>query len=360
MVIEKIHLKNFRNFVNLEIDLSRGINLFIGDNGSGKTNLLEAIHYLSFGKPIRSVREDDMIRFSSNYFYLLIKYIKDEKERIISIHYSKESKNFKKDDIDLKKKSDLIGELVIIPFSPEDADVIRGGASQRRRALDIVLCSANREYLETLKWYNRSLKQRNALLNNMRNSYETPEELTQWNKMLSDYGIYLMEKREEMLKDIKSIIAELVDELKLPYKHFEVSYKPSIENNSILKTLENNLKKDLKYGWTTAGPHRDDISFSLNRLEVARFASRGQQRLFSIIFRIAEVEIYFRRVYEYPVIIIDEAFIELDKCAVRTIEDKLSNYPQVIMASADNRVIDRRKVKKSFYIERGEIEEKKI
>lgn len=360
MYIHHLVIKNFRNYVEGEIDFTQGLNLLVGDNGSGKTNLLEAIHYLSYGKPIRTAKEADLVRFSANEFFLEMSFNRQNRDHQIKIYYSSDQKRYQYDGVEITKKSALIGELVVVPFSPEDADVIRGGAAQRRRAMDIILCSSNQQYLKYLKWYNKTLKQRNALLQDFHNGYHQESELKQWDKILSDYGDYLMECRGKFTEEIKQEILDIVNELDFPFKHLDLIYQPSVPPAKFYKTLDQNFEKDISFGYTTAGPHRDDIKFVLNHKPVAKFASRGQQRLISLLFRLAEVEIYFKQVYEYPVIIIDEAFIELDKQTVDLIVEKLFSYPQIIMASADPEVIDQSKVNRKFKIGQGNVEEIKI
>ncbi|KQC12537.1 MAG: hypothetical protein APR63_02560 [Desulfuromonas sp. SDB] len=360
MFINHLAIKNFRNYVEADIHFVEGLNLLIGNNGSGKTNLLEAIHYISYGKPIRIAKEADLVRFSANDFFLETGFNRQDLDHQIRIYYSPDQKRYQYDGVELSKKSALIGQLVVVPFSPEDADVIRGGAAQRRRAMDIILCSSNQQYLKNLKWYNKTLKQRNALLQDFHQGYHQEKELKQWDKILVDYGDYLMECRRKFTQDIKQEILQIVGELNFPYKHLDLIYDPSVQPSLFSKTLESNFEKDISYGWTTSGPHRDDLKFILNHKPVAKFASRGQQRLISLLFRLAEVELYFKQVYEYPVIIIDEAFIELDNQSVDLIVDKLLSYPQIILASADPEVINHRKVNRKFKIGQGSVEKIKI
>ncbi|MBN1151030.1 DNA replication and repair protein RecF [candidate division WOR-3 bacterium] len=353
MLIKRLHLKNFRNFENADLDLERGINFFYGDNGSGKTNLLESLHCISYGKSFRNAFEDDLVRFSSTGFSISVVFEKKGEEISLSVKYSGRKKEFKKNGTQLDKKSDLIGELAVIPFSPEDADVVSQGSAQRRRALDILLSSVDGEYLKSLRWYNKTLRQRNALLERIRNKESQEAEITSWDKMLALYGEYIISERGKIIESLKENILKLLEQMKFSFESVDLKYYPSIKNGEISEKLALNLNKDLNLITTTQGPHRDDFVFFLNGLDASKFSSRGQQRLLSFLFRLAEVDIFKFFAGEYPVIMIDEAFIELDKNTVTKLEEKISSYPQVVLASADREVITEDKVSSYFEISDG-------
>lgn len=358
MIIEHIHLRNFRNYFNENIEFTPGINLFIGNNGSGKSNLLEAIHYISLGRPIRSSKEIDLINFAATYFHLSLRFKKKDILNTLSIYFSKEKKIFKKNNLQFRKKSDLIGKIMVIPFSPEDADVIRGGPSQRRRSVNILLCSLDNTYLENLRNLKKSIRQRNALLMRIRRREDTKDHLTYWNQLIDYSGRPIMKRRKEIIEKLNVFCLNIIKELNFPYKDLRITYEQSCDPKNILEELKKNTDKDIKLCRTTVGPHRDDIIFETNALSVQKFSSRGQQRLFSLIFRIAEAEIYFEQKKEYPILIIDEAFIELDKKTQKTLEEKLSQYPQVLIASADDKLIEEINTSSVYYVENGKIQKK--
>lgn len=359
MLIKHLHLKNFRNFENASLNFERGINFFHGDNGSGKTNMLEALHYISYGKSIRNAPEEDLVRFSSTGFAVSVTFEKKEEETTLGIKYSDRKKEFRKNDIKLEKKSDLIGELAVIPFSPEDADVIAQGSSQRRRAIDILLSSVDGEYLKSLRWYNKTLRQRNALLERIRNKESNDSEVAYWDKMLSLYGEYLVCERGKIINVLKENILRLIGEMDMSFESFDMRYEPSVKSGDIAVKMSANIVRDLALMTTSQGPHRDDFVFFLNGLDASKFSSRGQQRLLCFLFRLAEVDIYRNYASEYPVIVIDEAFIELDAKTVLKLEDKLVSYPQVLLASADKEVISEKKVSSFFNISNGYVEKNK-
>ncbi|MBN1619802.1 DNA replication and repair protein RecF [candidate division WOR-3 bacterium] len=359
MFIKHLHLKNFRNYENASIDLDRGINLFFGENGSGKTNLLDATHYISYGKSVRNSPEDELVRFSSTGFAVSVVFEKKGEDCTLSVKYSDRKKEFWKNEMKLEKKSDLIGELTVIPFSPEDADVISQGSAQRRRALDILLSSVDGEYLKSLRWYNKTLRQRNALLERIRNKESLETETVHWDKMLSLYGEYIVHERGKMIEILRDNISRLAAEMETPFENFDMEYRPSLKRGEIAEKMSANLGRDLKSLTTTQGPHRDDFVFYINGQDASKFASRGQQRLLCFMFRLAEVDIYRDNAGEYPVIVIDEAFIELDKSTVLKLEDKLTSYPQVLLASADGNVISEKIVSAFFNVSGGYVEKNK-
>jgi len=231
LIIEHLHLRNFRNYFTENIDFTPGINLFIGPNGSGKSNLLEAIHYISLGRPIRSSKEFDLINFASTYFFLSLRFKKKDILTTLSIYFSKEQKTYKKNDFQLKNKSDLVGKLMAIPFSPEDADVIRGGPSQRRRAINILLCSLDISYLENLRNFKKSIRQRNALLMRIRKREDTKEHLSYWDSLIDYYSKPIIKRRKDIIEKINSFCLKTIKELNFPYKDLRITYKQACESN---------------------------------------------------------------------------------------------------------------------------------
>ena len=321
MVIEKIELDHYRNYDHLKLYPQDGINLLFGKNGSGKTNLLEAIHYCALGKSHRISQDVHAVTVGEKSGYCTIsvrgKWTKNE----ISVRLVPEeniAKNIFIDHKKVKKLSEMMGVLRCVIFSPEDLDLIKEGPSGRRRFLDMMISQINRSYFVALQQYKNAMEQRNAILRNCR-VMECPPD-----SMISDFEESMAKQAKIIYQERKKIIEFISDEsLKIYQKIsgredevFNVQYHGFLKKDDSIEQYTENLarnrEEDLRQGMTTIGPHRDDLQLTLNRKNMKLFASQGQMRTAALSLKLSQLQILTKAGGESPVLLLDDVMSELD------------------------------------------------
>lgn len=363
MFIKSLKGSNFRNLSSFDLEFAPGKNLFLGLNGSGKTNLLEAIHYLCIGRSMRSVAEDEqMIGFTREWFRLEGVAQTTEGEINVEAAYNKEEKRLKINGELQQKLSELIGRMPVISLSPEDDDLCKSGPGVRRRFMDLAISQFSRTYLADLQDYNRILKQRNQLLYAIKEGRSNAASLEVWNQQLVECGMKLVRKRMEVIDDLKEMAGSRYvgisggrERLGLRY-HLSYKYEPGqpIEE-AFAKALATGFEFERRRGITMFGPHRDDMEISLAGMRIRQFGSQGQQRTAAIALKLAVAEIMAAQLKEKPVILLDEIFAELDSQRAGLLIQQLDPEYQVFVASAHENDITRQDGFKIFRVEEGRI-----
>lgn len=312
-MLKKIILQNFRNYDYLELNLSRG-NIFIGDNAQGKTNLLEAVNFLSNTKSFRTSKDQNAIKEGESFFSILGSLDSGIEIKIISEKvFENIRKTVKRKDIKVSLKS-IIGEFISVIFSPEDISFFTDSSQKRRRYLDIVLCQVDKIYLENLIKYKKTLEQRNAFLKALKEGRGNIQELRVWDESLAEYGIYLIEKRDELITFINQNISYFYSKLSLKDELVEIKYISNvISKNIFLENLEFKLNYDISSGVTSIGPHRDDIIFLKDGKEINIFSSRGELRSVILALKFCEGKYFEEIKEEKATYLLDDVFSELDK-----------------------------------------------
>ena len=330
MFIDHILLENYRNYTSLDIELSNDVNVFYGNNGQGKTNLLESVFYTVIGKSFRGTKDVDIINYGKEYFSIDIDVCDDITEKI-SIKYNKNKEKYiKVNSLYLRKTGQLMGNIIAVIFSPEDMQLISEGPSVRRKFLDIAISQIKPTYYFDLLQYNKILFQKNTLLKNIKYGKfkEDNAFLTVWNEQLSDIGAKIIYERNKMINELSLIAAD--KHLKIAEKSaekeeiFKISYSTDIsreilETKDILKykeelfkLLENKSKKEIEREMTLSGPHRDDIDFKLDEKDMKKFSSQGQKRTAILSLKLAELELLKKVTGRKPIFLLDDVFSELD------------------------------------------------
>ncbi len=312
MYLKDLRIKNFRNYSDLFYSFKPGLIFFIGENGKGKTNLLEAIGFFAFAKSFRNLKEADLVKWNEKFFHLSGLFL--EKGNIkIEIGFEKEPmlrRKIKLNDDLIKKKSDLIGQVFTVIFSPSDLRIIEDGPTERRRFIDSFISMSDHFYFELLQDYNRALKQRNALLK-QKNVNENQMKI--WDEMLIKKGFEIKNIRASQIPSLKEKYEKAVRMISDHDDEMFFLYKP---NFSSREDFENKLKervvRDKKIGFTSVGIHRDEIFIGNNNRDILEFGSQGQKRSTVLALKFGACEYLKERTGISPIILIDDVIRELD------------------------------------------------
>lgn len=368
MYIEKLLLKNYRNINRTYLDLNPNLNIFIGNNGQGKTNLLEAVYLLATTESHRTNRDSELIQWDKENTLVQLKLIKEDYDLTISYKIEGRDKKIKINKNPLEKNSDLVGNLNVILFSPEDLKIVKGSPSNRRNFLDLEISQVNPYYYHLLKEYNHILKQRNNLLKEIqkKRNDEKINMLEIWDEQLVEIGSKIISKRLAVIDKLK-ILARLAQrQITNGSENLSISYETSLngnlENNKIKDIFKNNLiqkrKKEIKRGYTLFGPHRADLKLEINDIDVRRYGSQGQQRTVALALKLAELEFMKSETGEYPVLLLDDVFSELDKKRRNTLLETITEKIQTFITSTDLNDISKFSPDKEqvFTVKEGKIE----
>lgn len=366
MYVESIKLINFRNYMNLDIKLNKKLNIFLGPNAQGKTNLLESVYISSSGKSYRTSRDKELININKNVGYIGLKVIKDEFVKYIEIKFEKDkNKKIRVNKVETDKLSELIGQINVVIFSPEDLNLIKGGPLERRTFLDLEISQIRPRYKYNLNKYNKILFQRNNLLKKIRYNKNDLSMIDIWNSQLIDVGVEIILARIDFVDKLSDISRVIHKQLTTSGELLSVSYSPSFKTNTNDKeeikaefktALENSLDNDIERGSTSLGPHKDDIEILINDMSCRIFGSQGQQRTAALSLKLAEVDLIKQEIGEYPILLLDDVLSELDIDRRRSLINTFKEV-QTIITSTDDIDIDEieSKDKSVFLIEHGKI-----
>jgi len=313
MIIESIELKNYRNYEKLHMDFSSGTNILYGDNAQGKTNVLEAVYVCSTTKSHRGSKDKEIIRFDEEEAHIKLNIRKSNVPYRIDMHLKKNKpKGIAINKIPIKKASELFGIVNVVFFSPEDLNIIKNGPSERRRFLDLELCQLDKLYVHSLVQYNRVLLQRNKLLKELNFRPEYKETLEVWDVQLLMYGKEIIRCREDFVGKLNGMVRKTHNQISGGREALVLAYEPNVSVSQFAEKLCFNREMDIRLGTTTTGPHRDDISFLVDGIDIRKFGSQGQQRTAALSLKLSEIELVKQLVRDYPVLLLDDVLSELD------------------------------------------------
>ncbi|KNF07301.1 DNA replication and repair protein RecF [Gottschalkia purinilytica] len=366
MYVKSIRLINFRNYDNLKIELNKKINIFLGDNAQGKTNLLESIYICSSGKSYRSSKDKEIINIKKDKAYVGIEVEKDNFNKYIEIKFEKDKpKRIRINKIELDRVSELIGNLNVVIFSPEDLKLVKEGPLERRTFLDTEISQIKPKYKYNLNKYNKILIQRNKLLKSSQFDNNNLKTIDIWNEQLSNIGSEIIISRTNFLRTLSKISKEIHKKLTGSNEELEVRYVPSFNIKDINKDklkeqfkeiLNKNIEKDIEKGTTEYGPHRDDIDIIINNMPCRIYGSQGQQRTAALSLKLAEVELINMEVGEYPVLLLDDVLSELDINRRKYLLSTFKDIQTIITSTDDIDLDDIEDISKStFYIKQGNV-----
>ena len=313
MMIRSIELKNFRNYEDLKIELTEGTNILYGDNAQGKTNVLESAYVSGTTKSHKGSKDKDMIQFGKEESHIRTFVIKHEKEYQIDIHLKKNRpKGIAVNRIPIKKAGALFGILNIVFFSPEDLNIIKNGPAQRRRFLDLELCQLDKIYLSDLTSYNKILNQRNKLLKDLVFRRDLADTLPVWDMQLVEYGQRIIRRRSAFVQELCETVYRIHKNISGNREELRLTYEPDVQAEELAAQLQKVREKDLKYGQTSVGPHRDDLLFQISDVDIRTFGSQGQQRTSALSLKLSEIELVKNSIHDTPVLLLDDVLSELD------------------------------------------------
>lgn len=308
MYLKNLKIQNFRNYNNQEIEFENGINIFYGDNAQGKTNILEAIFVAGFGKSFRTNKEKELIKINESFTNIEILYKKKDRDGKIKISIS-DKKYISINDVKLKKLSELLGNINLVIFTPDDINILKAGPAARRRFLDMMIGQLRPGYVYNLNLYNKTLEQRNNYLKQHINNIEM---LDVWDEKLSEYSEKIYKYRKEFIDKIISKIGKIHSEI--ANEKINIEYVTDCENREeYIEHLKRNRKIDMIKGYTSCGIHRDDFKVYINGKEVNVYGSQGQNRTAILSLKLSEIQVIYDDIGEYPILLLDDFMSELDK-----------------------------------------------
>lgn len=315
MFIKRLILLNYRNYKELDLGFSKNVNVIMGDNAQGKTNILESIYYCAFAKSHRTSRDKELINWESNDAYISASIGKERLDKRIDINILKDGKKaIRINSIKINKIGELFGTFNVVMFSPEDLKIIKDSPGVRRRFIDMEICQLNSKYYYNLVQYNKVLNERNIILKK-RNSSEDMLEI--YDEQLANFGEYIIKHRIEYLDKLNFYGSEIHKDITLNKENIEFKYQSTIKNlnnirENFLELLKKNRSRDIEKGISTIGPHRDDFTVNINGIDTKSYGSQGQQRTAVLTMKFSSLRIIRETTGEYPILLLDDVLSELD------------------------------------------------
>jgi DNA replication and repair protein RecF len=315
MILQRISLLNYKNLESVSFDFNDKINCFVGNNGVGKTNVLDAIYHLSYGKSYFNPIASQNINHNADFFVIDGEYLKSDRHEKIIISLKKQQKKIiKRNGKNYDRFSDHVGFIPLVIISPADNDLISEGSETRRKFIDSIISQSNKTYLTTLIKYNKTLSQRNSLLkyfasNNTFNS----DTLAIYNEQLSDFGQAIYTTRKEFINDFTPIFLEKYCALSNNNEEVTLEYKSQLHDSLFPDLLSDNLQKDKILQYTSVGTHKDDLVFGISEHPIKKFGSQGQQKSFLIALKLAQFDFLKQQAGIKPLLLLDDIFDKLDE-----------------------------------------------
>ena len=364
MYIEKIELKNYRNYEKLSLNFNKNVNLILGENAQGKTNLLEAIYLSSMGRSFRTKKDSELIRFGCEYAQVKIFAKKEFLDTSVDIFLGgKAKKVIRKDSVNIKKISELMKNIVIVIFSPEDLKLVKDEPEKRRKFIDRELCQISPKYYDSLSRYKKTLAQVNAYLKEDRPDMSM---LDLWYMQLAQYSADVMILRNKFLERMNTYSGLIHRSISGGRENLKIEYNSNItleKNVSDQRTrcyeeMKDACESDLKNRNLTKGPHKDDMTFNVNDINLKKFGSQGQQRTCALSLKLAELNLIKEEVGEDAVLLLDDVMSELDAGRQEYLIDTLKeNQLFITTTEIDSDIKEKFENLSVFYVTDGEVKE---
>ena len=346
MIINRLHLQNFRNHVETDLQFGRYINIITGPNGSGKTNLIDAIHYLCMSRSFVATSDRYVVNNDSSFFFIKGEFsgqIRSEFE-VTCTYSAGEGKKIFVNDGPLDRFSDLIGMVPVVVLSPADRALTREGPSERRSFIDSFISQISSTYLKQLVEFKRIVKQRNTLLQDFNGPRDLLiQYLEPWDKQLAEVGSKIIAKRTEVLNNfhdyLENIYKMITGMTHVPNFTYQTICEPDTNHEVLVEKYQEKIADKQNYEidreLTTIGPHRDEIVFYLNDMELRKYGSQGQHRLFALSLKLAQLFYYSDELEDLPIFLLDDVFGDLDEGRTQILLEALAKYAgQVFITSA--------------------------
>lgn len=350
MRIISLLLRNFRNYRSADLDLNKGLNIFVGDNAQGKTNLLEAIYVLSLSKSYRTSREAELIRHGADAAI-----IRAQVEKLAAVDLTVQVSHTEKKRLLVNQKSttanSFMGRLNTVLFIPDSLQLVKGSPGDRRRFLDVQICQIDPVYRNNLLKYQRVVRQRNSLLKRAWDNRSVLAQLPAWDNQLADLGTKIILRRQDIVQALQYHSRGAHERISDEREELDLIYQPCFETEESIapgrqytcSEVEEALRRELKEirteeirrGYTLVGPQRDDLVFRINDQDLKKYGSQGQQRTAVLAYILAELELMYAETGEYPVVLLDDVMSELDRTRQMLLLSILNQKAQTIVTTTD-------------------------
>jgi DNA replication and repair protein RecF len=323
VLLTNIELHNYRNYANLTLATPNKVNVFLGPNAQGKTNLLEAIFVLALSKSHRTSKDKELIGWEGDSARISGAVDKRYGNITLDLMFSAQGKKAKINGLEQRKLSDFIGSVNVVMFAPEDLEIVKGTPGVRRRFLDMEIGQVQPGYLYTLQQYGKVLQQRNNYLKGAGPGSVNATMMEVWNMQLAEHGVKIMKKRKHFIHKLQIFAEQIHAGITNGAEKLTIEYRPSFDADAaqdesvlfdqFMLKLSQVKDQEIRRGVTLAGPHRDDLAFFINGKEAQVFGSQGQQRTTALSLKLAEIELIHEEIGEYPLLLLDDVLSELDQ-----------------------------------------------
>ena len=357
MKIDSVEVGNFRNYDTAKLEFHEHTNILYGDNAQGKTNILESIFVCGTTKSHRGSSDKELIRIGEDESHIRMFVSKKDIPHRIDMHLRKnKGKGIAIDGIPIRRSSELLGLVNIIFFSPEDLKIVKNGPGERRKFINMELSQLDNVYLYDLGEYNKALNQRNKLLKQIVYNPSLRDTLEIWDMQLVEYGRKIIRARKKFISRLSELVTEYNKKLTGGREHVKIFYEPDAEEDDLASKLIGAREKDCRFCSTSVGPHRDDLCFENNGIDIRKFGSQGQQRTCALSVKLAEIELVKQTIGDTPVLLLDDVLSELDRKRQNYLLDSISDIQTIVTCTGLEEFIDGRlSLDKIFHITNGTV-----
>ncbi len=372
MFLKKLSLRHYRNYEQVEVEFKHQVNIFIGPNAQGKTNLLEAIYVIALTKSHRTHKDKELVGWNQEKAFLACELQKKYGDYQLELQLSQSGKKAKVNSLEQRKLSQFVGLMNVVMFAPEDLEIVKGSPGVRRRFLDMEIAQVQPGYMYDLLQYQKVLAQRNQTLKGFSqkqsSSYEQMLEI--FNEQLANYGVKIMKRRQSFINKLQAWAAQIHLGITNGQEDLKIIYQPSFEcgdlqDESVLFThfmikLSQVKQQEIKRGMSLVGPHRDDLLFYINDKEAQVFGSQGQQRTTALSIKLAEIELIHDEVGEYPILLLDDVLSELDQHRQTQLIETFQHKVQTFITTTGIESVNLSKLDGAdlFHVVQGQVEHK--
>ena len=360
MIIKTLELENFRNYDTLSIEFDDHTNILYGDNAQGKTNILESIFISGTTKSHKGSKDNEIVHFGKNEAFIRSGFIKNGVDYKVNMQLRvAKRKAISINGANIKKAAELLGLVNIVFFSPEDLSIIKNGPAERRRFIDFELSQLDKTYLYNLSNYTKIVNQRNKLLKSMDYNSNLQDTIDVWDEQLIFYGKEVIKRRKEFIDDLNPIIDVVHKKLTGKNDDLFVIYHCDSSEMEYEGKLRMSKDRDLKYKTTSVGPHRDDLGFYINQVDVRKFGSQGQQRTIALALKLSEIEFVKNVINDTPILLLDDVLSELDSSRQNFLLNSIGDIQTIITCTGiDDFIKNRFEINKCFQVRNGSVEVK--
>lgn len=334
MNIQKLHIINYKNHQNLSLQFNKNVVCIVGENGVGKTNILDAIHFACLGKSYFTTSDKNCVKYNEVFFRIEAEF--ETNELVITYEKSKKKKVVL-DDVPIKKLSNYLGNFPVVVIAPDDNVILLGGSEERRKIIDQTLIQTNFEYFQKLTTYQKIITQRNALLKKSFNAYLDLTLLEIYNQELIPLAEYIHKERKKFIQEILPFFENAYSNISKKKEIFDIQYLSPLNEANYADILKSNLEKDRILKRTTSGIHKDDLDFYMNEVKIKTFGSQGQQKTFLLALKLAQHDYLQKKLSKSVFFIIDDIFDKIDTARSKNLIKFVSEHLGQVFISYTNK-----------------------